>query len=83
MDKFGDHFFKCKENGKKELHNRIRDAVFTICKEIFPIISDSSKSDVHQEQTRIFKKATQMRPGDVFIKHPLNSASEPHKTTAI
>jgi len=68
---------------KKELHDRIRDSVYTVCQEIFPIISDSSKNDIHRELTHIFEKGTQMRPGDVVIKHPLNSASEPHATTLI
>ena len=83
IDKFGDHFFVCPHASKHELHNRIRDSAYVICKHIFPLISDSSRDDVHKELPHIFNKAPQLRPGDVVIKHPLNSKAEPHSTTLI
>lgn len=36
-----------------------------------------------RELTHIFEKATQMRPGDVAVKHPIKASNEPHATTLI
>ena len=83
IDKYGDHFFTCKQNSKKDLHDRMRDSIYTICREAFPLVSNTAQQDVHRELTHVFEKATQMRPGDVVIKHPLNSDHEPHATTLI
>ena len=83
IDKFGDHFFTCKNHAKTALHHRMRDSLYTVCKEIMPLITDATQDNIHLELPNIFDKATQLRPGDVVIKHPLNSTTEAHQTTLI
>jgi len=83
IDKYGDHLFVCPQASKHELHNRMRDSVYMVCKHIFPLVSDTTRDDIHKELPHIFDKAPQLRPGDVVVKHPLNSKLEPHSTTLI
>jgi len=61
----------------------MRDSLYTICQEIFPIISNTTRNDVRRELIHVFEKATQMRPGDVVIKHPINAENEPHASALI
>jgi len=81
VDVYGDHLYSC--TNKIDLHNRVRDAICVICKNMMPIVSDVGKENIILEQAHIFDQAPQMRPGDVVIQHPLNSHSEPHGATLI
>ena len=83
IDKFGDHFFTCKHHAKIALHHRMRDSLYTICQQVLPLISDTTSDNIHLELPNIFDKATHLRPGDVVIKHPINSTTEAHQTTLI
>jgi len=83
IDKYGDHFFTCKEHNKIALHHRMRDSIYTVCQQIMPLITDTSHENIHLELPNIFEKATQLRPGDIVIKHPINSSTEAHQTTLI
>jgi len=83
IDEFGDHFFTCPKASKIELHNRMRDSVYTICQNIFPIISQSTTQDTLLEHPHLFDQAPHMRPGDVVVRHPLHTNVEPHSNTLI
>ena len=83
IDKYGDHFFTCKNHPKTTLHHRMRDSLYTICKTIMPLITDTTSDNIHLELPNIFDKASQLRPGDIVIKHPINSSTEAHNTTLI
>jgi len=48
-----------------------------------PLITNTSHENIHLELPNIFDKASQLRPGDVVIKHPINSSTEAHQTTLI
>jgi len=48
-----------------------------------PLITSSTADNIHIELPNIFDKATQLRPGDVVIKHPINSTEETHHATLI
>jgi len=48
-----------------------------------PLITDATQDNVHLELPNMFDKATQLRPGDVVLKHPINSTTEAHQTTLI
>lgn len=61
----------------------MRDSLYTVCQQIMPLISVATKEIIHLELPNIFNKATQLRPGDVVIKHPINSTTEAHQTTLI
>ena len=83
IDKYGDHFFTCKHHVKTALHHRMRGSLYTICQQVLPLISDTASDNIHLELQNIFDRATQLRPGDVVIKHPINSTTEAHQTTLI
>jgi len=61
----------------------MRDSLYTVCQQVFPLISDTTPDNIHLELQNIFHKATQLRPGDVVIKHPINFTTEAHQTTLI
>ena len=82
IDRFGDHFFTCKHHAKTALDHRMRDSIYTVCKEILPLITDATQDNVHLELPNIFDKATQLRPGGVVLKHTINSTTEAHRSTS-
>ena len=61
----------------------MKDAIYSICKHIIPLITDSTQDDIRIELPHIFTEAPNLRPGDVVIKHPINSTTEQHKATLI
>jgi len=83
VDDYGDHYFTCRHAHKTALHHSMRDALFLICKNIMPLVSETTKEDVLLEQPHLFDSATQMRPGDVVVLHPLQTRVEPHSATLI
>jgi len=83
IDKYGDHFFTCKDHVKTGLHHRMRDSIYTVCQQVMPLISDTIPENIHLELPNIFDKAPHLRPGDVVIKHPINIQNEPHQTTLL
>ena len=83
VDKYGDHYLTCRSVSKTDLHNRMRDALYSISSNICPIISPISHSDVHLETPHLIDQAPLMRPGDVVIKHPVSTNTAPHSLTMI
>jgi len=83
IDKYGDHFFTCSRTSKIELHNRMRDSVYTVCQHIFPLISQTTTQDTLLEHPHLFDLAPQMRPGDVVVRHPIHTNSEHYSNTLI
>jgi len=83
VDPYGDHFFTCQKTSKKDLHDRIRNSLYAICKHTFPIISSSTHEDTLLEEPFLFDLAPQMRPGDVVVRHPIATNVEPHRATLI
>jgi len=83
IDKYGDHYLTCRSVSKIDLHNRMRDAVYSITSQICPIISDVTSRDIHLETPHLIDQAPLMRPGDVVIKHPISTAADPHSLSMV
>ena len=68
VDEFGDHFFSCKVNSKKRMHDNVRDMWVPPLQRILHDINFiSSKKDVAIEFTHIVTFAPLMRPYDITI----------------
>ena len=83
IDKYGDHYMTCRSVSKIDIHNRMRDAMYSITSQVCPIISDIAPADVHLETPHLIDQAPLMRPGDVVIKHPVSTADDPHALTML
>ena len=67
----------------QQLARQMRDATYIVCKNIFPLISDTTENDLYLELPNIFPKAPQLRSGDVEVKHPIDTTTEQHHGTLI
>jgi len=61
----------------------MRDALYTVCSNISPLISEVLPSNIQIEKPHLLAQAPKMRPGDVVIDRPIDIATEPHKSTLI
>ncbi|MGH7954522.1 MAG: hypothetical protein ACREOZ_01025 [Gloeomargaritales cyanobacterium] len=69
FDKRGHHSFSCSEIHKTHAHDIVRDALYTIFKEIIPFVSSIGDAIVCKERRGYHRTATRLRPGDVSIQY--------------
>ena len=76
-------FFQCTQTNKIDLHHCIRDSLFTVCPQIMPLVSRSTKDDTYMKLTNIYDAAPSLRPEDIVQKHPVGHTAGPRKMTLI
>ncbi|MGH7973966.1 MAG: hypothetical protein ACREBR_00470, partial [bacterium] len=69
VDPYGHHFFSCSQIHKTHAHNIVRDALYTIFKEITPYTPTIGDAIVCKEKRGLHRTATRLRPGDVTLHY--------------
>jgi hypothetical protein len=69
MDKYGDHLFKCIRHAKTSMHNRIRDSLFLVLRNISPYAAlTQSRHDTAREPSGMLPNFPSLRPADIAVK---------------
>ena len=72
VDIYGDHFFQCRKCSKTALHDKIRDALYSVFTNLANLTGMVySKTDVHHEPKGLIAHLSGRRPADVGLRlHP-------------
>ena len=68
MDLFGDHCLSCKKHCKTAMHNAIRDGLWDLFKDLFPLVKlTSTPKNVLRERPGVIKAIPNSRPFDLSV----------------